>query len=193
MFDFVASVNYGLKVRGNKQIKAVSSSMVKAGAAELLEGKVIEKQYTKLTKVGGAIPEIILKWEKEQEDLKKKGMDAKELSNISVDKQRNSDMSVLTQQGGPFTKPEQVREYFENTEVSDTVKNKRLYLEVRFAKNTSLTFPKVSDIFRLKRKGKNLTSEEYTTNMVTYLGKITCNVNMQFSDFTDALAKISDA
>ena len=189
----VGSVNYGLKIRGNKQIKAVSSSMVKAGAAELLEGRVVDKHYTKLTKVGGAIPEILLKWEKEQADLKKKGMEAKEISNISVDKQRNSDLSVLTEHSGPFTKPEQVNEYFKDNTVSENVKNKRLYLEVRYAKNSSLSFPKVSEVFRLKRKGKNLASEEYTTNLATYLGKITCNVNMQFSDFTEALTKIGDA
>ena len=63
--------------------------------------------------------------------------------------------------------------------------------QVRYAKLSSLSFPKASDVFRLKRKGRNLDSEEYVINLSTYLGKITCNVNMIFSDFKEALAKIA--
>lgn len=126
----VGQVNYGLKVRGNKEIKAVSSSMVKKGAAELLEGKQLTKEITKMSKPGGALPQILEKWEKEQKELQKQGMEAKEFMNISVDKQRNLDLSGLTNQGGPFTKPEQVQEYLEDCSVLPQVKNKRLYLEV---------------------------------------------------------------
>ena len=61
---------------------------------------------------------------------------------------------------------------------------------MRYAKNTSLSFPKASDVFRLKRKGKNLTNDEYALNLTTYLGKITCKVNMDMKDFKDALSKI---
>ena len=80
-----------------------------------------------MTKKGGALPEILEKWEKRQEKLKEK-----ELSNIATVKQRNSDISLLTAQGGPFTKEEQVQQYLEDTSVPDSVKNKRMYLEVRF-------------------------------------------------------------
>ena len=62
--------------------------------------------------------------------------------------------------------------------------------QIRYAKNSSLSYPKASDLFRLKRKGKNLNTQEYTSNLCTYLNKITCNVNMDFVDFKDALAKM---
>ena len=125
-------------------------------------------------------------------ELKKKGMDEKKLSNVAQDKQRNGDLAKLTEQGGPFTKQEQVDAFVARDDLEDAVKNKRLYLEVRFAKNSSLSYPKSSDIFRLKQKGKNLSTVEYAVNLSTYLNKITCNVEMQFSDFKEALLKISE-
>ena len=69
-------------------------------------------------------------------------------------------------------------------------KNKRLYVEIRHAKNSSLSLPKSSDIFRLKRKGKNLPSEEYAENLSTYLSKITCMANIEMKDFQEALNNI---
>ena len=123
-------------------------------------------------------------------DLKKKGMDEKEISNISVDKQRNADLATLTEVACPFTKPEQVAMFKESSEMEEDRKNKRLYVEIRHAKNSSLSLPKSSDIFRLKRKGKNLPSEEYAENLSTYLSKITCMFNMELKDFQKALNNI---
>ena len=136
----VASVNYGLKVRGNKQIKAVSSSLVKAGAASLMENKQVFKVFSKMMKKGGEIPEILEKWEAEQKKLKEKGMESKEIANISVDKQRNADLASLTALGGPFTKPEQVNFYVQEDKELDAVKNKRMYLEVSLDKDEKAQF-----------------------------------------------------
>ena len=118
-------------------------------------------------------------------------MDAKVISNISKDKQRNFDLATLTEQGGHFTKPEQVQDFLDSHNEEDFNKNKSLYKEIRHAKNSSLSFPKCSDVFHLKRKGKNLSSAEYASNLITYLGKITCNVIMSFRDFREALNSIS--
>ena len=101
--------------------------------------------------------------------------------------QRNADLATLTEVGGPFTKPEQVNMFMESSELEEVAKNKRLYIEIRHAKNSSLSLPKSSDIFRLKRKGKNLPSKEYAENLSTYLSKITCTVNMELRDFQEAL------
>ena len=37
-------------------------------------------------------------------------------------------------------------------DVKEGEKSMRLYLEVRYVKNSSVSFPKVSEIFRLKKK-----------------------------------------
>ena len=187
----VGSVNYGLKVRGAKELKAVSSSLVKAKAAELTEGKEVTKVMKNVMKKGGGVPQILEAWEQKQKELKKEGMDAKEIASISQDRQRNSDLNTLTSMGGPFTQPEQVEDYIEDPNETEEAKIKRLYVEVRHAKNSSLSFPKSSDLFRLKRKGKNLTSAEYAGNLTTYLGRISTKVNMGFDDFQEALSTIS--
>ena len=141
--------------------------------------------------MGGAIPEILEAWETKQKDMKKEGMDAKEISKIYQDKQWNPDLATLTEQGGPFTRPEQVQDFLNSPNEEDINKNNRLYTEIRHAKNSSLSFPKCSDFFRLKKKCKNLSSAEYASNLITYLGKITCNVNMNFRDFREVLNSIS--
>ena len=120
-----------------------------------------------MTKKDGALPEILAEWEKKQVELKKKGMEEKKLSNVAQDMQRNGDLAKLTEQGGPFTKQEQVDDFLKRTDLDDTAKNKRLYMEVRFAKNSSLSYPKSSDIFRLKEKGRNLSTSVYAVNLTT--------------------------
>ena len=63
-------------------------------------------------------------------------MDDKEISNIAHDKQRNSDLAMLTGQGEPFTKPKQVEESLKNPDMDVIIKSKRLYVEVRHARNS---------------------------------------------------------
>ena len=64
-------------------------------------------------------------------------------------------------------------------------------IQVRHAKNCSVSFPKTSEIFRLKRKSKNLDTSEYSSNLKCFLDKITCKVEMAPEDFTMALNKLS--
>ena len=47
--------------------------------------------------------------------------------------------------------------------------------------------PKSSDIFKLKRKYKNLTVDEYATNLKIYLTNVTSNASVTFDDFSQVL------
>ena len=49
-------------------------------------------------------------------------------------------------------------------------KNKRLYCEVRYAKNLCLSLKHTASVFRLKRDYRNLSSKEYVDNLCQYLG-----------------------
>lgn len=80
----------------------------------------------------------------------------------------------------------------ENSGISDDNKNKRLYLEVRYEKNTSISFPKSSEVFRLKKKYKNLPTNDYCVNLITYLKKVSCNVNMEYDDFKNVLIHLDN-
>ena len=48
-----------------------------------------------MTKKGGAVPEIVKVWGEKQAELKRKGMDVKEISKISVNKQMNAELTKL--------------------------------------------------------------------------------------------------
>ena len=75
--------------------------------------------------------------------------------------------------------------------IADKVKNQRLYLEIRYARDTSIAFPKTSDIFKLKKNYKNLETSAYAANLKAYLDKLVCHVNMDMSDFDLAVQKLS--
>ena len=58
----VVSVNYGLKIRGAQEIKAFSSSLVKAKVVDYMDGRKVTKDFKKMTKIGEALPEILKEW-----------------------------------------------------------------------------------------------------------------------------------
>jgi hypothetical protein len=88
----VRSINHELKVRGAKQLKAAGRAHVKQKGLALLEGQTLDKKFLKLTKKGGELPNIVERWETTQVELKKAGLQAKDITNLAADKQRNSDL-----------------------------------------------------------------------------------------------------
>ena len=64
-------------------------------------------------------------------------------------------------------------------------------MKVRHARDASIALPKDSSIFRLKKNYKNLESSVYAENLKAYLLKLTCHVNMDMKDFSDAVQSLS--
>ena len=122
--------------------------------------------------------------------MKKDGLKTKEIQNIGVDTRKNKDLAYLKEHGGPFTSPEEV-DLLVQSNVDEKTKEKRLYTEVRYARDTSLSLPKSSALFRLKEKYKNLPTFTYQQNLKTYLSKIHCNIDVTWTDFDEALGKLS--
>ena len=144
----VGSINYELKIRGAKQLRTASAALVKSKCSIQPSGK-LDKKFFKMTESGGELPTILKKWEERQKELLKKGMEEKEIANINVDQQRNSDLQKLIELQGPFTSAQELEVYMARDDIGELDKGKRLYLEVRHAKNSSISFPRVSEIFRL--------------------------------------------
>ena len=180
----VGSVNYELKIRGATQLTAASDSIVKAKSIDLVEMKPVDEfdKFRDLVKKNGELVSIWKEWKTSQEKLAEDGLTVKEIQNEQTDKKRNEDLDRLKTLGGPFTKAEEVDE-FVNSEVDEKLKSERLYIEVRYCKNTSLSLPKSSPIFRLKENYKNLSNSVYQTNLKTYLSKISCCANVSLADF----------
>ena len=80
-----------------------------------------------------------------------------------------------------------------SSNIDEDTKVKRLYTEVRYARDTSLSMPKSSSLFRLKENYKNLNASTYQQNLKTYLSKIHCNIDVSWSNFDEAHGKLSQA
>ena len=141
----VGSVNYELKIRGAKQLTAASDSIVKAKFIDLVELKPVDEfdKFRDFKKGNGSLVSIWKSWKESQEKLEEMGLTVKEVQNEQTDKKRNADLDKLKALGGPFTKPEEI-DAFVNTETDEKLKSERLYVEVRYCKNTSLSLPKSS-------------------------------------------------
>ena len=182
----VASINHETKkIRGKKELKSASRSHVIAKSLSLTEGKVANKNIRQMEKKK-VLPSIVDAWEKRQEGLSKDELSAKETQNRAVDQRRNADLEKLKAMGGPFSSSAEVK-LFATSDLPEREKVARLYLEVRLARDSCVSFPKNYDIFRLKRNYKNLDSVSYCDNFVVFFDKITFRNNVTMEDFDSAL------
>ena len=202
----VGFINHERKVRGATQLAAASRAHVSGKGSKLIEGGKTESRFRHMTGPDGEMTMIMKEWEAKQKELAAEGLDSKSVANLATDRQRNNDLTTLKSLGGPFTTADDVDNYL-TSGASDCQQNKRLYLEVydlfqmstqcllfyqvRHAKNTSLSYPKSSEIFRLKKESKNLATATYASNLTAYLSKLSFHVNMCPQDFKDALDKLS--
>ena len=80
-------------------------------------------------------------------NLEKKVYTEKEISNIKKDATKLEDLAFLISADpahpGPFDRGDQVKSYLDNQSINEKVKNHRLYIEIRYARNTSLSLLKV--------------------------------------------------
>ena len=125
------------------------------------------KGYSRVAK--NVIPKLCLKWAVRRGSEKKKGLVDKEIANLALDKKKNKDLEKLKCLGGPFTMSSQVDEYLRS---DDSNKVARLYIEERYARDTSLSVPKNSDIFRLMTDHRRLSGETYAINLMLYLDNV---------------------
>ena len=87
---------------------------------------------------------------------------------------------------GPFSKAEEVDLYMD-TDENDSVKNQRLYIEVRYARKTCLSLKPSAAVFRLKQNYKNLENEQYAENLKSYLDSARSSTNLTIHDLKNVL------
>ena len=90
-------------------------------------------------------------------ELQTKGFEEKELVSVKKDVCKLRDLNFLKSQDipGPLASAEDVEDFMEKVSESIT-KKKRMYVEVRYAKQTCLSISNHAKYFRLRRDGKNL-------------------------------------
>ena len=104
-------------------------------------------------------------------------------------------MESLKAMNGPFTHSDDVQNYLDDTKFTDEHKKKRMKMELQFARNSSTTLPKDSQIFRImvtnpqtkKRRDKN--AEEFGESLMCYLGKKVDKKAIDYDKFSASLEK----
>ena len=158
---------------------------------DLIEKKLDEgvsiKSFYKPSKDIKAIKKA---WDEEMKRDEFDGNQKKDLVNQHYEAVKLKDLDYLKACGGPFTTSEEVENFMKGTEESKE-KNKRLYVEVRHAKNTCMSLKHSASVFRLKRAYKNLESTEYAENLKEYFGDSRNKSMLTMNDLTSVLRKIS--
>ena len=185
----VGRINYELSIRGGRELATASSSIVKSQSFDLIETKDLSS-FTEFRKLSSKVNTLVEAWKADQENVDDEKLSKKEKDNLNVDVRRNKDLAVLKKVGGPFTSSDEVRKFVDDTDIEESEKINRLKTEVRYNRDTSLSLPRSSDIFRMKRDNKPLPCEEYATNLSIYLEKIQCNTSVTMQDFVDVLEKM---
>ena len=70
-------------------------------------------------------------------------------------------------------------------------KNSRLYIEVRYGKNSCLSLKHTASIFRLKRDHRNLSSGEYVENLCQYLSDVRSKTSLTTDDLSLVLEELN--
>ena len=92
---------------------------------------------------------------------------------------------------GPFSTADEVRSNI-RLPLEENEKNKRLYVEMRYARVSSSTLKETAIIFRLKRNGRNLTTQEYADNLIKYMDDIERMNTLTLADLNTVLAQMLD-
>ena len=99
-------------------------------------------------------------------------------------------LDYLKERNGPFTTADKVKEFDDNTPDSPE-KNSRLYIEVRYAKNSCLSLKHTASIFRVKRDHRNLSSAEYVENLCQYLSDVRSKTSLTTDDLSLVLEELT--
>ena len=90
-------------------------------------------------------------WNEKMAVLQEQGYDGKKLINAEKESNKLKDLTYLKSQvpGGPFSTADEVRSYI-SLALEENEKNKRLYVEVRYARVSSSTLKETASMFCLK-------------------------------------------
>jgi len=103
-------------------------------------------------------------------------------------KKNLNDLAFLKQQEipGPFTSSAEILEFMSSCP-SSKEKNKRMYVEVRYAKESSSSLKRTAAVFKLKNGGQNLATEDYTTNLGKYFDSAKSCSTLTIGDLNNVL------
>ena len=151
----------------------------------------VTSEYRKMGPVVTVMDEIKYQWKLRQEELQVIGLSKKEANLLRVENRKLNILDKLKLHGGPFTSEEEIDVYFKTTKDNAKEKSQRMRDEVTYARDTSVSLPKASAVFRIFNtdggKRKMLTPEQFAFNLKTLLGKKNQRSSVTLADFQKAL------
>ena len=134
----VGHINNELGIRGKENLEATSRTLLLNKSFDLLEKSDKLSKFTMFRKVAKEIKDMTVQWNEKMKKMEEEGNTKKDFANNKVSNVMYDGLVYLKGRNGPFTKPEDVLHFHENTQES-IEKNKRLYVEVRYANNSCLS------------------------------------------------------
>ena len=182
----VGLTNYELDIRGKKNLESVSKKIVLNRSIDLIENADDFRAYRKTASI---IHDMRKEWEEKMQSLQKDSYALREAEMSKREATILKDTEFLKKQTsvGPFTSVEEVNEFMESCPESKQ-KNERMYREVRFHRMTSRRKKESDSVFRLKKQGKNLETDDYANNLKAYLEKTRQLKNITLTDLSGILS-----
>ena len=164
----VGNINYELGIRGKRNLEASSKKLLLNKSFDLLEKSGDLPKFQSFRTAAQDIKLMKIEWNEKMRKMEETGNLKKDVDNNHIESVKYRDLEYLKEKNGLFTTAEEVRDFDANIPESSE-KNKRLYIEVRCAKNSCLSLKHTASVFRLKKDHKNLSSKEYVENLCQYL------------------------
>ena len=139
------------------------------------------------------IKDAMKQWNDKMAVLQKQGHDEKKLINAKKESNELKDLTYSKSQDAPgsFSAADEVHSNI-RLPLEENEKNKRLYVKVRYARVSSSTLKETASIFRLKRNGRNLTTQEYADNLIKYMDDTESMNTLTLADLNTVLAQMVD-
>ena len=135
-------------------------------------------------------------WTRSMKERMNKGSDEKREEAMVYELKKIASLQKLKEQGGPFTSAEEVDAYLGDLDDANMKeKQKRMKLEISYARDTSTLLPKVDPLCKIRKvdvKGKqrDKTAVEFGEALTILLGRKADRRAMDYSTFRDWLSKM---
>ena len=139
--------------------------------------------------------ELELFWTRSMKERMRNGSDEKREEALVQERKKIVSLQKLKEQGGPFISADEVDAYLSDLdETNMKEKQKRMKLEISYARDTSTLLPKVDPLFKIRKdqKGKqrDKTAKEFGEALAVLLGRKADRKAMDYSTFKECLIKM---
>ena len=184
-------IDYRLHKYGT--LNSVSRSIILQKSRELRSGQT--GSFRGFKEAALAKRDLQLQWSLKMKQKFSEGADQKKELALRQERKRLDMLDTLKEYGGPFTAADEVSLYMMKEDVDEKSKQRRLKLEIQFARESTTVLPKVDPLFRIQKtlpNGKRCdkTGKEFGAALMAYLGKKGDRLSLEYSNFKECLATL---